>query len=93
MEKIHPIYKDDLRIGPFKDDKLQRVLPQYRDQLEEEIKDVFIWAIGQSALTEMTKTVREKEPTSLPLYRLCMYHSMHCSDYILSPSGTNTIAP
>ena len=48
----------------------KEVLPQYRDQLEEEIKDLFIWAIGQSALTEMTKTVREKEPTSSPLYRL-----------------------
>ena len=27
----------------------KEVLPQYRDQLEEEIKEVFIWAIGQSA--------------------------------------------
>ena len=38
----------------------KEILLQYRDQLEEEIKDVFIWAIGQSAITEMTKTVREK---------------------------------
>ena len=33
--------------------------PQYRDQLEE-AKNVFTWAIRQSALTEMTKTVRDK---------------------------------
>ena len=48
----------------------KEVLPQFRDQLEDEIKDVFIWAVGQAALTEMTKTVREREPNSLPLCRL-----------------------
>ena len=36
------------------------ILPQYGDQLEAEIKDKFLWAIGQNAITEMTKTVREK---------------------------------
>ena len=44
----------------------KEVLPQNRDQLEEEIKDVFIWAIGQSALTKMTKT---KFPTITPSLR------------------------
>ena len=55
----------------------REILPQFRDRLEEEIKDVFIWTIGQSAITEMTKTVSEKEPNSLPLYRLhplCRLH-------------------
>ena len=33
--------------------------PQFRDQLEMEVKDIFLCAIEQSALTEMTKTVRE----------------------------------
>ena len=55
----------------------KEVLPQCRDQLEEEVKDVFIWAIGQSGLTEMTKTVREKEPNSLPLYRLYALFRLH----------------
>ena len=55
----------------------KEVLPQYRDQLEEETKGVFIWAIGQSALLEMTKTVREREPTSLPLYRLYALFRLH----------------
>ena len=55
----------------------KEVLPQYRDQLEEEIKDVFIWTIRQSALTEMTKTIREREPTSLPLYRLYALFRLH----------------
>ena len=55
----------------------KEVLPQYRDQLEVEIQDVFILAIGQSALTEMTKTIREKEPTPLPLYRLYALFRLH----------------
>ena len=41
------------------------VLSQYRDQMEEEIKDVIIWANGQSALTKTTKTVSEGEQSSL----------------------------
>ena len=57
--------------------KPKKVLPQYRDQLEEEIKDVFIWAIGQSALTEMTKTVREKEPNSLLQHGLYAFFRLH----------------
>ena len=48
----------------------KKILTQYRDQLETEIKDIFIWAIGQNAITEMTKTIREREPSSLPLYKL-----------------------
>ena len=59
----------------------KEILPQFRDQLELEIKDKFLWAIGQTAITEMTKTVREREPSSLPLHEL--YTLFHYSDYIL----------
>ena len=52
----------------------KEILPQSRERLEEEIKEVFI---GQSAITEMTKTVREKEPNSLPLYRLYTLFRLH----------------
>ena len=55
----------------------KEILPQFRERLEEEIKYVFIWAIGQSAITEMTKTVREKEPNSLPSYRLYTLFRLH----------------
>ena len=55
----------------------KEVLPQYRDQLEEGIKDVFIWAIGQSALTEMTKAVKEREPNSLSLHHLYALFRLH----------------
>ena len=53
------------------------ILPQYRDQLETEIKDIFLWAIGQNAITEMTKTVREREPSSLPIYKLYTLFRLH----------------
>ena len=58
----------DLDLSKMTNNK--EILPQYRDQLEMEIKDIFLWAIRQNAITEMTKTVREKEPSSLPLYKL-----------------------
>ena len=43
----------------------KEILPQYRDQLEAEMKDIFLWAIGQNLVTEITKTVRERESTKL----------------------------
>ena len=53
----------------MENDQFQRS-PQNSDQLVEEIKDVFKWAFGQSALMEMPKMVREKELNSLLLDRL-----------------------
>ena len=55
----------------------KEVLRQYSDQLKEEIKEVFIWAVGQSALTEMTKTVREREPNISPLHCLYAIFTLH----------------
>ena len=55
----------------------KEVLSQFRDQLELEIKDTILWAIGQSALTEMTKTVREREPSALLLYKLYTLFRLH----------------
>ena len=55
----------------------KEILPQYREQLELEIKDTFLWAIGQSASTEMTKTVREREPSILPLHKLYTLFCLH----------------
>ena len=49
----------DLDLSKMTNNK--EILPQYREQLETEIKDIFLWAIGgQNAITEMTKTVRER---------------------------------
>ena len=55
----------------------KEILPQYREQLEMDIKDTFLWAIGQSALTEMTKMVREREPSILPLHKLYTLFRLH----------------
>ena len=48
----------------------KEILPQLRDQLELEMKDTLLWAFGQSAQTEMTKTVKKRKPSALPLYKL-----------------------
>ena len=54
------------------------ILPQFRDQQELEMKDIFLWAIGQTAITEIeTKTVREREPSSLPLHKLYTIFRLH----------------
>ena len=34
----------------------REILQEHRDELEHRIKDLFIWAIGESAITEMTRT-------------------------------------
>ena len=49
----------DLDLSKMTNNK--EILPQYRDQLETEKKDKILWAIGQNAITEMTKRVRERE--------------------------------
>ena len=50
----------------------REILEQYRTELEERIKDLFIWALGESAITEMTRTVRDNDPTTL--YSLFRQH-------------------
>ena len=55
----------------------KEILPQNRDQLELVKKDTILWAIGQSALTEMTKTVREREPSALLLNKLYTLFRLH----------------
>ena len=55
----------------------KEILPQFQDQLNLEIKDTFRWAIGQSALTELTKTLREREPSALPLHKLTTLFRLH----------------
>ena len=53
------------------------ILPQYRDQIETDIEELFIWAIGQNAITEITKTVRKREPSSLQLHKLYTLFRQH----------------
>ena len=48
----------------------KEIKEEYREMLDREIKDIFIWSLGETAIKEMTRTVREKEPNSLPLAKL-----------------------
>ena len=48
----------------------KEIRTEYCEQLDAEIKDTFIWALGETAMKEMTRTVREREPGSLPLHKL-----------------------
>ena len=48
----------------------KEILPQYRNQLEADLKDIFIWAIGQNVITAMTKTVGERAPSALALHKV-----------------------
>ena len=64
---------EDLDLPKMTNNK--EILPQYRDQLEAEIKNIFLWAIGQNAITEMTKTIRKRENQAH--YRYINY--THCS--------------
>ena len=43
----------------------KEILEEYREELGIKIKDIFIWALGEEAVTEMTKTVRDNEPNKM----------------------------
>ena len=40
----------------------RELLQNHRDDLKHRIKDLFIWALGESAITEMTRIIRDKDP-------------------------------
>ena len=75
VAEVRTGHKNDLDLSTMTNSK--EILPQYRDQLEAEITDIFLWAIGQNAITEMTETVREREPSSLPLHKLYSLFRLH----------------
>ena len=37
------------------------IMPDFIEELEVKIKDMFIWALGEAAVTEVTNTVREND--------------------------------
>ena len=55
----------------------KEILEEFRERLELEIKDTFVWALGDAAIQEMTRTVRGREPTTLPLRRLYSLFRIH----------------
>ena len=55
----------------------KKILPEYRDELEIKIKDIFIWALGEAAVTEMTKTVRDSDPNKMNINQLYALFRLH----------------
>ena len=55
----------------------RETLLNYRDDLEHRIKDLFIWALGESAITEMTRTVRDNDSNNMDNNQLYSLFRLH----------------
>ena len=55
----------------------REILQNYRDDLEHQIKDMFISALGESAITEMTRTVRDNDPNRIGINQLYSLFRLH----------------
>ena len=55
----------------------REILESYRNDLEHRIKDLFIWALGESAITEMTRTVRDNDPNRMDINQLYSLFRLH----------------
>ena len=53
------------------------ILEEYREELEIKIKDIFIWALGEEAVTEMTKTARDNDPNKMNINQLYILFRLH----------------
>ena len=58
----------------------KEILTQYRDELEIKMRDIFICALGEAAVTEMTKTVWVNDPNKMNINQL---HSLFRLHFIL----------
>ena len=55
----------------------KEILEEYREELEMIIKDIFIWALGEEVVTEMTKTVRDNDPNKMNTNQLYILFRLH----------------
>ena len=55
----------------------KEIIPEFREELEVKIKDIFIWALGEAAVTEMTKTVRDNDPNKMNINQLYSLFRLH----------------
>ena len=53
------------------------IIEEYREELEIKIKDIFIWALGEEAVTEMTKTMRDNDPNKININQLYSLFRLH----------------
>ena len=57
----------------------KEILADFRYELKVKIKDIFIWALGEAAVTEMTKTVRGNDPNKIKINQL---YTLFCLRFI-----------
>ena len=55
----------------------REILEQHRTEYEDWIKDLFIWALGESAITEMTRTVRDNDRNRMDVSQLNSLFRLH----------------
>ena len=55
----------------------REILEQYRADVDNRIKDLFTWALGESAITEMTRTVRDNDPNRMDINQLYSLFRLH----------------
>ena len=55
----------------------QEILEQYRNYLDIRIKHLCNWVLGESAITEMTRTVRDNDPNKLDINQLYSLFRLH----------------
>ena len=55
----------------------REILEQYQNDLNIRIKDLFIWALGESAITEMTRTVRDNDPNRMDINQFYSLFRLH----------------
>ena len=48
-----------------------------REELEQRIKDLFIWAVAESAIIAMTRTVRDNDPNRMDINQIYPLFSLH----------------
>ena len=65
----------DIDLNNMTTDK--EILPEFREELEVKIKDIIIWALGEAAVTEMTKTVRDNDPNKMNIFQLYALFRLH----------------
>ena len=55
----------------------KEITPEFQEELEVKIKDIFIWALSEAAVTEMTKTVRDNDPNKMIINQLYTLFRLH----------------
>ena len=65
----------DINLNIMTTDK--EILFEFREELEVKIKDIFTWALGEAAVTEMTKTVKDNDPNKMNINQLYALFRLH----------------